>query len=111
MNARRTLILIGAATALAAAVLPGTAAAHDRGYYGPPQAYGYGYGNPGHGYGRNKPWKHGYYAYPRQVFVPPPVYAAPYPRYVPMPIYAPPPPPVYHPPFGSGFTFIWSGGW
>lgn len=112
MNATPTLILIGAATALAAAALPGTAAAHDRGYYGSQQRYGYGYGNPGHGHGGYKPWNRAYYGYGRPVVVPPPFYAVPYRRYVPAPIYAPPPPPpVYYPPFGGGFTFIWNGGW
>ncbi|MCU0973164.1 MAG: hypothetical protein MUF80_04300 [Burkholderiales bacterium] len=104
MNARRMLIVIGAATALAAAALPGTAAAHDRGYYGPQHGYGH-----GHGHGRYKPWKHGPYGYARPVVVPPPFYAVPYPRYVPAPIYAPPP--VYYPPVRGGFTFIWNGGW
>jgi hypothetical protein len=111
MNARRTLI--AATTALAAAALPGTAVAHDRGYYGPRHGYGYGYGygNPGHGYGRYQPWRHGYSGYPRPVIVPPPFYAVPYPSYAPVPIYAPPPPPVYYPPVRGGFTFIWNGGW
>jgi hypothetical protein len=103
MNIRQTLISIGTATALAAAMQPGTASAHD-GWEG-------GWRGQGYGYGHYKPWKHGYYGYARPVVVPPPVYAVPYPRYVPVPIYAPPPPPVYYPPFGSGFTFIWNGGW
>jgi hypothetical protein len=107
MNAKRLIVAAGSALALTAALLPAAASADNRGHYGPPEAYGYGYGKPGHGH--YKPWKRGYYAPPR-VVVPAPVYAVPYPRYVPVPVYAPPPP-VYYPPVSTGFTFIWSGGW
>jgi hypothetical protein len=102
MNVKRTSMFAAAAIALAAATLPVTAAADDRWDRG---WRGHGQQHWKHGHGPH--WKHGYYRCARPVVVPAPVYA--YPRYVPAPVYAPPP--VYYPPVGSGFTFIWSGGW
>jgi hypothetical protein len=110
MNAKRLIIAAGTALTLSAVLLPATASADNRGYYGPPQGYGYGYGRPGHGHGHYKPWKRGYYG-PPAVVIPAPVYAVPYPRYVPVPVYAPPPPPVYYPPVGNDLTIIWRAGW
>ena len=64
MNAKRLIIAAGTALTLSAVLLPATASADNRGYYGPPQGYGYGYGRPGHGHGHYKPWKRGYYGPP-----------------------------------------------
>ena len=97
MNMKRTSIF-AAAIAIAAAALPLTAAAHDR--------WDRGWRGNGYGHGHHQRWNN-YYAPPRPVVVPAPVYA--YPRYVPAPVYAPPPTPVVYPPVG--FTFIWNGGW
>ena len=98
MNAKRLIAAVGAVAALSAALLPANASAHGPGWYGPPPH--------GHGWGR------GYYARPPAVVFPAPVYAVPPPRYVAAPVYvAPVPAPVFYPPPGNGFTFIWQGGW
>ncbi len=110
MNVKRTSILAAAALALAAATLPGTAAADDRSDRG---WRGHGHikhWKHAHGHGHYKPWKRGFYGYAAPVVVPAPVFAVPYPHFVPAPVYAPPPP-VYYPPSGNDLTIIWRAAW
>ncbi len=105
MKAKHLIVAIGAAISLSAALMPATASAHDRAYYGPPHGRGWGYG-PGHG---GRPWVRGFQ--PRAVIVPAPFYAVPAPRYVPIPLYAPVPAPAFFSPVGNDLTIIWRAGW